>query len=706
MAVAPPQSAPAKRSGLRTFGYVIGGLLLLLVLAVAGLALFPPTGFLKSQVIAAVKQATGRDLTIAGPARFTVLPAPSMHLELVSLAGLPGGADLLKADSVEAKAKLWPLLQGRFEVESAKIQKPAITISPGNLAVPVAVAAAPAATPPPAKKTNAFVLSKLTLADGTISILPDAKGTAWKADQLAADVVQQGAGGPLKMNGTLRSNGEAVAFDASLADPSALQENGPSAFEVVLKAKPANADLKGNLDLKQGTAVAGDLSIKTDSWPDFARWIGAGSMGANAAGPASLTGKVTATPALVKLDGATLDHPAAKTTGSAEVRLDGPRPALKANLAAANIDLNKLFPGVTSTARSASLEATASPSPEDAQLVIPSGWESLAQDLGAIASGQTAATTSTRSLEAATTAASPWSNDPIDMSLLQAADLDIALVADKVAYGQLPLQKGDLLVTNREGRLDVALKQIEVEKGKASGTLSVDSTAKPPKASLGVNLNGVSADRLIATLADRHLLTGSTKADVTLTAAGASERELVGSLGGTAKVTVEKGAITGFNLRTSILEWWKSWAYDSKQKTPFEKLDGAYAVNKGVLKSTGDISLQGPDVSITAAGSVSLLSKTIDQAVRLKIAPPPPSTLQIPVKVQGSWSKPAISLDWGSVFASANVLAAPPSLAPSGAPIPEAARQQIESVLNAPASAGLSSDARAMLRSWVDAAPR
>lgn len=703
MAVAPSQPEPAKRSGWRTFGYVLGALLLLLVLAVGALVLFPPSGFLKSQVIAAVKQATGRDLTIAGPARFTILPSPSAHLELISLSGVKGGADLLKADSIEAKVKLWPLLQGSIEVESASVQKPAITIGPDNFAVPVAVAAAPAPTAPPAKKENAFVLSKLTLSDGTVSILPDTKGTAWKADRLNATVHQDSAGAPLKVNGSFRTNSEEVTLDAALADLSALQANSSSPFTLALKAKPAAIALIGNLDVKQGTAVAGELSLKTDSWPDLARWVGVAAGGTGAAGPASLTGKLTATQALVKLDAATLDHPAAKTTGSAEVRLDGPRPAVKATLAAASLDIDKLI-STAATPRSASPEAA--PSPEDAGLTIPAGWESLAQDLGTIAAGQSATVTE-RSLEAATTAASPWSSDPIDLSALQAADLDISLAADKVTYGRLPLQKGDLAVTNREGKLEVALKKIEVDKGNASGTFSVDSTAKPPKAALGVNLDGVPADGLLSALADRRLLTGNTKAAVTLTAAGASEREMVGSLGGTAKVSVDKGAITGFNLRRSVLEWWNSWAYDPKQKTPFEKLDGNYAVNKGVVKSTGDILLQGPDVNITAEGSISLLAKTIDQAVRLKLAPPPPASLQIPVKVQGSWSKPAISWDWGAVFASPQALAAPPSLAASTQAIPAQARAKIEQVLNAqPSSGGLSNDARTLLRSWVEAAPR
>jgi len=703
MAVATSTTQPARRSGLRIFAYAIGGLLLLAALAVAGIVLFPPTGFIKSQVAAAVKKATGRDLTIAGPAGLKFTPDLALHLELVSLSGVPGGADLLKADSVDANIKLWPLIGGRVEVHDLKMVKPAIAIVSADLAPPVAAAAAPEAkAPPPSAAAAAFVLSKLTVTDGIVSIFPDDKGTVWKADQLSATASRQ-ANGSFVANGSFRANNEAAKFETTLSNPNSLVASGASPVQVSLTAKPAVIGFSGDLVTREGGALTGGIDVKTASIQDLAKWIGVSPAILGGTGAAELEGKLSATRAAVRIEDAKVQHPAGTGTGFAEVRLDGPRPAIKASIASPSLDLNKLMPGEPA-ARAASLESAAV-SPEDASLNIPAGWESLAAELGAIESGQTAAGVE-RSLEAAAASSNPWSAEQIDFGALQAADIDVTVAAGKIAYGKLPMQAGDFAITNRDGRLDVDVKKLEIDKGKASGKLSLDSAAKPPKATLGMTLEGISADRLLATLFDRRLLTGDTSAEVSLTASGASQRDLVGSLNGAATLRVGKGAITGFNLRRSVLEWWNSWAYDPKQKTPFEKLDANYTVTKGVLRNTGNLLLEGPDINITSEGSVSLLSRTLNQAVSLKLAPPPPAHLPIPVKVTGNWSAPKISWDWGAVFAAPERLAAPPSLAASQTPIPNAAKSQLAKFISADTrSAGLSSDARALVKSWVEAAP-
>ena len=93
------------------------GLLGLMAMAAGALAiaLFAlPAGLVRDRIAVAVKEQTGRDLVIAGPASFTVFPSVGISLGDVSLSGAPGfeGAEpLVKMSGLDVSVALWPLLQ-------------------------------------------------------------------------------------------------------------------------------------------------------------------------------------------------------------------------------------------------------------------------------------------------------------------------------------------------------------------------------------------------------------------------------------------------------------------------------------------------------------------------------------------------------------------------------------------------------------------
>ncbi len=69
------------------------GLGVLVVLLVAAAVIIPfavPVEVYSARVAALVKQATGRELKIAGPVRFSVLPVLALEANDVSVANMPG----------------------------------------------------------------------------------------------------------------------------------------------------------------------------------------------------------------------------------------------------------------------------------------------------------------------------------------------------------------------------------------------------------------------------------------------------------------------------------------------------------------------------------------------------------------------------------------------------------------------------------------
>ena len=113
-------------------GGILATLVLLPALA-AGIAagIVDPNEF-KPQIVAAVRDETGRTLTIDGPLGIAPSLWPTITASGVKLANLPGGtrADMARAERIEAQVALLPLLWRRIEVTRLILTGPNILFEP------------------------------------------------------------------------------------------------------------------------------------------------------------------------------------------------------------------------------------------------------------------------------------------------------------------------------------------------------------------------------------------------------------------------------------------------------------------------------------------------------------------------------------------------------------------------------------------------
>lgn len=101
-------------------------ILALPVLAWGGLKLALRDSVLRPRITAAVEQATGRALTLSGPVGIKLSLVPTVTLEGMSLANMPGGSrpEMLTARRVEARLALLPLLSRRIAFEQVTLVEP------------------------------------------------------------------------------------------------------------------------------------------------------------------------------------------------------------------------------------------------------------------------------------------------------------------------------------------------------------------------------------------------------------------------------------------------------------------------------------------------------------------------------------------------------------------------------------------------------
>ena len=107
------------------------GLLAVIVLLVVSAVLAP--NFIdwnryKPKIVAAVKSATGRELSIQGPIDLSLLPTPKLSVSDARLANLEGASepDMVRLGSLNVQVALMPLFTGEIQVESVTLVEPVL----------------------------------------------------------------------------------------------------------------------------------------------------------------------------------------------------------------------------------------------------------------------------------------------------------------------------------------------------------------------------------------------------------------------------------------------------------------------------------------------------------------------------------------------------------------------------------------------------
>jgi uncharacterized protein involved in outer membrane biogenesis len=155
---------------------VLGGIVVLLLIAVAVAVRTVDVREFLGPIQKRVKDATGRDLNVRGGIDLKLGLEPRLVLDDVTLTNAPWSkeAKMLSARQIEAQIALLPLLSRRFEVTSFKLVEPTITLETdasghGNWEFPSATSAARTADRAPSGATlGGFSVGDIAISDGNI----------------------------------------------------------------------------------------------------------------------------------------------------------------------------------------------------------------------------------------------------------------------------------------------------------------------------------------------------------------------------------------------------------------------------------------------------------------------------------------------------------------------------------------------------------
>lgn len=354
-------------------------------------------------------------------------------------------------------------------------------------------------------------------------------------------------------------------------------------------------------------ALAGSVSLRTDSLRGLLAWLGRPVATPGGLGAFSVAGRIALAPDAIALDDARIALDATEGTGAGRLTL-GARPRIEASLDLDRLDLNPYF-----------------------------GLGSAPADAGA-----------------------GWSEAPIDLSALRGVDADLDLTLGALRFRGIETGPVAAAARLENGRLEADLQELALYGGGGNGRLVVDAAPAAPSLAARFVLAGLDARAFLAAATGLDRIEG--RGDLSLDVSGGlvTQRALMESLSGSLRFAVRDGAIRGVDvtrvaelLRTGIVEGWR---LAEGARTELYAFEGAFALAQGIA-TTQDLRLVGPLVDMTGAGTVDLPAQRLSLRVEPRVAFERRRGEGIelvgfgaPIRVEGPWARPRIYPDIAGIL--------------------------------------------------------
>ncbi len=594
----------------------VAALVVVLVAGVVALPFFVPVSVYKTQIETQAKAATGRDLAIKGDMKLSLFPAVAIEAKDVTFANAAGAStpEMARLKSLKVAVKLMPLLRGALEVESFVLEEPVIVLEIDKQGRANWVFDTRPATPgaaPPASGSSAagapgdIRLGEVKLKDGRLTYIDARTGAKEELTAINATVELPDLDRPMKFDGGATWHGKPLTVKLDVDKPRAFMAGQPAGISLLLGGDPVKVGFKGQVTTAGAGRAQGDVDLAIPSVKDLAAWVGTPiDARPNTMGALSISGKLDRQGPKTSFTGAKVSLDQIKGTGDVAVDTSGAKPHLQAKLALEKLDVNPYLPP-----------------------------EAPAQRSGAAApAGQ---------------APQGWSEDPIDLTGLRAANADLDLTVGGLVIRKIEIGKGVIKAQLKDGKLALDLSELALYQGSGQAKVTLDGSGPMPAVDARVTLSGVQAEPLLKVAADFERLSGTFATEAQITTKGRSQKEMVSALGGQGKFAFTNGAIKGINLGAMVRNITTAFTDPSAketQKTDFSELGGTYTIAQGILRNN-DLSMKSPLLRVEGKGTVDLPKKTVDYRVEPKVAMTTEGQggqmqaagLMVPVNVKGPW---------------------------------------------------------------------
>ncbi len=658
-------------SGVLLYGGV--GVLAIAVFAGTFFVMSPPTEFIRREIVARVKAETGRDLTIAGPASFTIFPA-GLRLNDVTLsapAGM-GGEPLLKAASFDVGVQLLPLLSQKIVVERVALNDPIFNLrvdgegrkswdmagvrsgaedrirfagaSGGNSVGALIVSSANAAP----RDLEAVSINDISVTNGAVRYNDERNGAWGRFDGINARFALPALDQPLTGTGSFLADGETFKFNSTLTTPAILGERRSANLALEVSGVPLSFGYEGTVG---GSEAGGTITANSPSLSALGQWWGTPVSPEAGAGAVSLSAKLASTGTSVQLSN--IDLKAGRATAAGAVAFEerqGQRPHVSADLRIAGLDVASLPLGADLRASVGKGRAVPAPTPLSLDAPSPAGDPQSIEDL-LEQPGQPGPR-----VKGYTHREGSWSTEPIDIKALGLVDGEARLQLADVTYGRTKIDGAQVALDLKDQVATLQLSELRLYKGLGKGVVTLDATGSGAVFASDITLTGIAAGPLLRDSAQVEWLNGTADISWKVNGRGANEAAIVSSLEGSSRVAVNNGAVAGFDLGGALNQLSEGgipdFKHDPSKRTTFRSLTGSFTIANGVATNK-DLKLDSPHLHASGAGTVNLPERSLDYTVTPKLVAnlagdggeKDAAGIEVPVHITGPWQKPEFAPD-------------------------------------------------------------
>jgi len=671
----PPPPPPPRRNGL-LLGVVYFFLFVFLIAGAGVGYLFfnPPSDFIRQKIAEQVRASTGRELAMAGPASFTFYPEIGVSLQDISLSGPPGmDGQLIHMQALDVSIEPSTLLSRNVEIRSLILKQPtfdfridkngrnnwdfASRATPVRYAElqaantrrdvePITLAAADATPAVAPKATIKDVrLDHVRIEGGTFRFTDERIGKVEQIGDVNANVGLPSLGEPLVASGNLAWHGKRVDFDGNLTSVIDLAAKKPARLAFNAKNDVIAASYDGNLRVDDGVSLEGQVTAQSDSARALANWFGTTLPPVTGFGPLSIRGTLKTSGNVTDFENAAFGLDGANGKGTIKVTTGGARPFVEARLAISELDLNKYLTsavtGVLATEGGGPSAPAAAQTPQ--QNSTPDSEQKPDEIQKLLNSPKTKVYGAIQR--------AGWSSEKLNLALLGVADGNAQVNVGKIHFKNITVGRSAVAIAVKNQAMQASFSDVELYGGHGKGVVTIDGSSGTANLGANVNLQGVSALPFLKDAAHFEWVSGKANVTLQLAANGQSQLQLVENLNGKANFYFADGAIIGFDLPAAInglsngdLSGLRS---SRSAKTEFSALGATFTVTNGVAENQ-DLQLVSPMLKVTGGGTIHMPERTVDYTVKPKLiaaldgqqGKADASSLEIPVRITGSWDRP------------------------------------------------------------------
>ena len=592
------------------------GLAVLVVIVIAALIAAPfliPIETFKQQIAERTQAATGRALEIRGEFALSLLPRFELVAQDVVFANPPGASEpnMVTLDSLLVQLQIWPLISGEIKVDSFVLVAPVIHLEvdeqgranwdfgehkKSEKAEHTGSGADDGLGP------EQLSFGDVRLENGSLSYRDAGSGQSVEISKIDMTLSLPDLDGPVSAEGSLVWNGETVTLTANSGNLRGLIAGNATSLDLSVASKPVSLAFKGTVTKGEPGRLEGGVELDVPSIRELAAWTGTPiEAGGSGLGPLRIAGKIAAEGPSIAFTEAAISLDAMNAQGDLRADLGGAKPYLKGRLEVDLVDLNPYLPPATD-------------------------GEAPAPAAGAPAT---------------------WSEEPIDLAGLQAANVDFDLVVGGIRIQEIKIGRSAVTVALKDGLLDLDLKELALYGGRGSGHLRVDGRGDVPAIANAFAIQGVQAAPFLTDAAGFDRLEGAGQFDTSVQTKGRSQKEMVDALSGKGAIKFVDGAIKGINLgamvRNASAAFLDPEARET-QKTDFAELSGSFTIAKGILRND-DLLLLNPLLRLTGAGNVDMPQRGVNYRIEPKVVATAEGQggtaeaggITVPVIVEGPW---------------------------------------------------------------------